>query len=270
MVGILLLIIAIGGILAAIAGAVIGLSFIGQTAASLTEAATSEPELLNTVRATLVQAQGALSSLVSGLDTMSQVIAGAAEALDTAGTMLEEFSAVSDTGIPQALDEVKSIVGEVGKAAQKLEELLDKLSTFSFGLLDLDAGDDIAIAQPISQLHDTLSTLSGDVQGIEGDLKVIAGQLKPASRDLLVLSEDVSKLSADLAGFAPILDRYIEVIDGLRGSTGQAVEAVERLKSASQTILVVAMAWIALTHLTPLYLGWELVSGKRTRAPKPQ
>ena len=113
--------------------------------------------------------------------------------------------------MPEVIDAVQSVMADVAKAVENVDTAINILNTLSFGLLDINVGDQLsAVSTPTAQMATSLSNLSGDVQQLERDLKRIAESLAPLARDALALSSDMTTLNDDLQGFA---DRVVELLD---------------------------------------------------------
>jgi hypothetical protein len=88
--------------------------------------------------------------------------------------------------------------------------------------------------------------------------------LDDISQDVLTLADSVGTIKTQVAEYSNLLDQYIAQIDNI-GATISDVDAnLDSQLGSVKTIIIVAMIWILLAQLTPLYLGWELVAGKRS------
>jgi methyl-accepting chemotaxis protein len=262
-IGILLLVVGIAGIVLVVLGAISGARALGHLATGVREALPQVVEILDTVQATLIQVKTTLGTLTEGLGTLSGTLANASQVIESTGALAEQIVQTVGQDVPDRIDEVQSVLVDVGRAAETIDNALSALSKLSFGMLDINIADGVPLAKPVNELGTSLSNLSRDVQNVESSLSSFAQAAKPIGQDLKTLSRDLTTLSADLEGFVPLIDSYMTAVDGVREDVGQAGAEIDRLERTLKTILWIGALWIGLLHITPLYLGWELVSGHR-------
>ncbi len=262
-IGILMLVVGIAGIALVILGAILGARAMGQLATDVREALPQVIETLDTVQATLVQVKTTLGTLTAGLGTLSGTLTNASQVIESTGALAEQIVQTVGQDVPDRIDEVQSVLVDVGHAAETIDDALSTLSKLSFGLLDINITEGVPLAKPVNELGTSLSNLSRDVQNVESSLSSFAQAAKPLGQDLKTLSRDLTTLSVDLEGFAPLIDSYIATVDDVREGVRQAGAEIDRLERTLKTIIWIGALWIGLLHVTPLYLGWELVSGQR-------
>jgi ABC-type transporter Mla subunit MlaD len=262
-IGILLIVVGIMGIALVILGAIFGARAVGQLAADVRAALPQVVETLDTVQATLVQVKTTLGTLTEGLVTLSGTLANTSQVIEATGALAEQVTQMVGQNVPDRIDEVQSVLVDVGSAAETIDSALSALNKLSFGLVDINIADDVPLAKPVSELGTSLNNLSRDVQSVESSLSSFAQAAEPLGQDLKTVARDLATLSADLEGFAPLIDSYIATVDSVREDVAQAGTEIDRLERTLKTVMWIGALWIGLLHITPLYLGWELVSGQR-------
>jgi hypothetical protein len=82
------------------------------------------------------------------------------------------------------------------------------------------------------------------------------------------LADDLNTVNGRINELDPILDEYIRLItttnDNTRQLRAQINEDVQSIKNG----ITLVMVWLAITQIAPLYLGWELVTGRREMEAK--
>jgi uncharacterized protein YoxC len=268
-IGILLLVVGIVGIVLVILGAAWGTRALGQLATELRAALPQVMETLDTVQATLVQVNTTLGTLIEGLGTLSGTLANTSQVIESTGALSDQVAQMVGQNVPDRIDEVQSVLVDVGRAAESIDDAVSALSKLSFGLIDLNIAEGVPLAKPVNELGTSLNSLSRDVQSVESSLISFAQAAKPLGQDLKALSRDLTTLGKDLEGFVPLLDSYSSTVEAVREDLGQAGAEIERLERTLKVIIWVGALWIGLLHITPLYLGWELVSRRRSEPAPP-
>ncbi|MEM7029963.1 MAG: hypothetical protein AAF629_10395, partial [Chloroflexota bacterium] len=100
-----------------------------------------------------------------------------------------------------------------------------------------------------SQLQETESTLTSNLATIKGDTDAIA--------------QDVADIRGQVDGFIPLLDQYISSVGGIQGEIDGINSNLGNILGSVRTAVMVLFLWLILGNLAPLYLGYELVTGKR-------
>ena len=109
-------------------------------------------------------------------------------------------------------------------------------------------------------LSDNLLTLSGRLRGLEAYSDT---NLDTISQDVLALAGSVGTIKTQVAEYSNLIDQYIANIDNISATISSVDANLDSQLGSVKTIIIVAMIWILLAQLTPLYLGWELISGQR-------
>ena len=77
------------------------------------------------------------------------------------------------------------------------------------------------------------------------------------------MSRDLDTINSRIADVGPLLDDYVRIVTETNDFIGQTRASLSRQLYMVKLVVTVAMIWIGLTQIAPLYLGWELVTGRR-------
>ena len=209
------------------------------------------------------------------------VLSGQLEVLSDQLRALEPYADFPTETISQDIMALSKDVGAVNTQVDEFVKLSGQLEVLSSQLramepyaeVDYEAisrnllalsGDMGAINQQIGELvklTPQLEALSSQLRTLEPYIEDVS--LAVIGDDIIVLSEDVAAINAQAKGFIPLVDEYIAVVDELNASISQVQANLDRQLGLARTIIIIAAIWILLAQLTPLYLGWELVAGRR-------
>ena len=101
------------------------------------------------------------------------------------------------------------------------------------------------------------------LRGLEDELSATNANLGSLSADLQATSDDLGKINSRIGELGPLLDQYSALIDQISDLVFQ-IEAqlgprLELIRLGSIVLLIA----FAFSQLAPLYLGWELLTGRR-------
>ena len=89
--------------------------------------------------------------------------------------------------------------------------------------------------------------------------------LETVSQDIRTLADDLQTVNGRINEFDPILDEYLVLVTDINDSTRQMRAQIEDESARLKNGITLAMVWLALTQIAPLYLGWELLTGRRDK-----
>jgi hypothetical protein len=97
-------------------------------------------------------------------------------------------------------------------------------------------------------------------------INVTNGNLQTVSQDIRTLADDLSTVNGRINELDPILDEYIRLITATNDNTRQLRAQINDDVQSIKNGITLVMVWLAITQIAPLYLGWELVTGRRETA----
>jgi uncharacterized protein YoxC len=267
-IGVLMLVVGIVGIVFSVAGIPIGWRVVDQTAAGLEETLLLVSRSLDAVEANLVQAKTMLEGVNQGLDTVVTTATDAGQVLESIGSLLDGVSETVGEDVPKAIDSVQSTISQVAAAARAVDTTLGALSRISSFLgINVDAAT--PLEEPVREIGSVLDDLSDDITSLEDDLDTTAGHLETSGEDAQHIAEDLAVLNEDLGGFVALLDEHIAIVRDASSAVHQTQATVGRWRVAVKAGIGFILIWVGLSQVTPLYVGWELMAGRRSGpAPK--
>jgi len=180
-------------------------------------------------------------------------------------------------GIQGALPNMIQVAGVIDGTLRTLSSVgIDRTIPLPFGgsiPLKFDLGIDYS---PVSSFDDSLRGFQTSLRGLPESLRSLESDLQTTNANLATLSTDLQATSDNLATIndrvgevVPIIDQYLTLIDNLSTTVGRVSADVDRQLDTLRLITMVGLIFLALSQLAPLYLGWELLSGRRGRVSVP-
>ncbi len=271
--GAVMILVGLAGLAFSIAIAVYGPRFFDTAFQQLDANLTAISANLETVEETFTLTKGIVDEVGNGLSTVAVIAEGAAETVDSTRPMLTELAQVVSRDVPSSLEAVESALPAMSRAAGLIEDTLTTLSELSIeqrilGIpirfdLGLDYAPDARMDQSIGELGASLEGVPERLRELEEDIALADDSLQAISGDVAAVSSDLQAIDRRIAEVQPLLDEYVQIIN-------DALHLVQRTQGSLGTILdalklglILVMVWLALSQLVPLYLGWELVTGRR-------
>ncbi len=233
---------------------------------------------LDTARGTLELARDSLGDVDGGLATAVTATAGAARTLDESRPLLDNVAIVTTQEIPEAIEGMQTALPNLIEVAGVIDRTLTTLSSVGidqtiplpFGgsiPLKFDLGIDYNPTTPFDEslrvFEASLVGLPESLRGLEDDLATTNANLASLSADLQATSDNLATINTRMGDLSDLFDQYVLLVDNV---TGLLAQLETQLAPRLELIRIVAIALLialGLSQLAPIYLGWELLSGRR-------
>jgi hypothetical protein len=262
----------------ALAGAYFVGDVIDNLADGLSSTLTLAVQSLDSARDTLDLARATVDDVHGGLDTAVAATANASRAIADSRPLLDNVAAVTTQEVPEAVEGIQAALPNMIQVAAVIDDTLTTLSSIGidrqiplpFGgsiPLQFDLGIDY---NPTTSFDDSLrvfeASLTGlpeSLRGLEDDLRATNDNLALLVNDLQATSDNLTTINTRIGEMLPLLDQYATLVDQLSQTVTEAQSQVgDRLELVRVGAIALLIA-VGLTQLAPLYLGWELVAGRR-------
>lgn len=234
-------------------------------------------DTLGNVSLTLEQTKATIAEANNALDTATEATLNLSKTMNDMAPLMDSTTQVVSEDVPGNIEAVQAAIPNIVQVAGVVDNALTKLSDFGFEQTipipfnPITFGFDLGIEyEPEEPFDETISALGDSLEGMPEELRSLQGDLEILSADLDVLAGNIDTAAGDIdaineqvALFIPILDEYLRIVgqidDSLEGVRAQLFAQLDTVKMA----LVALLVFLSLTQLAPLYLGWELLTGKR-------
>lgn len=225
---------------------------------------------LEQTRATVVEVNGALENAAVATTNLSLTMSDMQPLLESSATVVTE-------DIPGNIEAIQAAIPNITRVAGVIDDVLTRLSAFRIDqtipipfnpiTLQFDLGIDYAPEEPfdasIEELGTSLEGMPEELRSLETDLDNLAADLELLTGNIDTAATDIEDINAEVALFIPIIDEYLDLISQSQQSLAVLQEqAVSQLQVLGD-FLVFIFVLLAVTQIAPLYLGWELITGRR-------
>ena len=228
-----------------------------------------------------------LSQDVTAIDTQIDEFVEVAGQLEVLSSQLRALEPYGDIGAEAISRDILALSRDVAAFDDQIDEFVaitGQLEVLSGQLRALEPYAQVdyeTISQDVLALSKDMGAINqqiDEVVKITAQLEVLSSQLRALEpyadldfeaigQDIVRLSEDVGAINEQIDGFVTLTDQYIGFVDEINSAINQAQANLDRQLILAKIVIVVAMIWILLGQLVPLYLGWELVTGRRDDKP---
>lgn len=273
LVGLIIILVGLGGIVLSVIGLTAAPRTIDTIGDSLEANLVLVSESLDTVQNTLLLAQSTITEVTGGLDTVEESAVHLGQTLNQTRPLLDQVSTIASDEVPQSLDAIQATLPDLVQVAAAIDDTLSILNRFRvdqqiLGIpIKFDLGIDYDPAVPfdesVSQIGRSFETLPGQLRDLDEYVVVANDNLALISEDVLAISGDLDGVNGRIAELDPLLEDYLRIVVELNDSTRQTRQIILGELNALRRIITIALAWVALSQLAPLYLGLELLRGRR-------
>lgn len=271
--GVFMLLIGVLGIALSVAGMIVTQRLVDEMASGIDANLTLTLESMDTVRESLLLTQDTVAEINDGLDTVETTADDVAQALENTKPLLQEISDVTSEEVPDSLETVQESIPALLEVATTIDETLYLLSDFRIdqqilGIplrwdLGVNYDPEIPFATSVEELGGSLEGLPAQLRSLQVYVDVAEENVDTIGADVTEIADSLQAVNENVAELDPLLNEYLvtvtEFSDSLRETRTTLAEQVRMAKR----VLTLLLAWIGLIQVVPLYLGWELVTGRR-------
>lgn len=268
-----MLIIGLTGIVLSIAGARVGRRLIADLGTSLDNNLQLTVSSLETVNESLQLTKVTVRQISQGLDTMETTADNAATSLSQTRPLLQRISQITSDDLADTLDTLQAGMPDLVEVAASIDETLTLLSRFRIdrtilGIplrydLGVDYDPEVPFAQSVEEIGTSIEGLPGQLRTLETSFEVTNDNIETISSDMADIADDVATINDSVANLEPLLDELGAAVTEFSDSTRQTRTTVRQQLETFETVWTFVMIWLGLTQIAPLYLGYELLSGRR-------
>lgn len=273
--GILMILIALIGVILSVAGTYVVWSMVDGLGVGLDNTLGITSDGLDTVANSLLLAKATVEDVTHSVDTVQITTGNLSTTISDTRPLLNQVTLVATEDVPNSIQAVQETMPNVAAVAGSIDDTLETLSTFEFSqsFLGIDIGFDLGIEyEPEEPFEESISQVGGSLDGVPDRLRGLEPFLTTTNENMRIISENVETLAADLGNInenieniQPLLDDYLDLVYRTNDLIGQTRRGLQDQLRPIKTIVMILFIWIGLTQVAPLYLGWELVSGSRSR-----
>jgi hypothetical protein len=271
--GVVMLLMGLLGLALSVVGAINSPRLIDNIGRGLETSLVLTSQNLDTAKETLLLAKTTMGQVNDGLDTVESAALNVSQTISETRPLLNEVSQVVSHDLPHSLEAFQAAVPDMAQAAGIIDDTLTTLSNLRIDQrilgfpLRFDLGiryaPEVPFDESVNRIGESLEGVPARLRGLEEYMDVTDANLEIISQDLVVMSKDLDALNDGLADVEPLLDDYIRAATEAGGVIEQTRANLSTDLETAKLVVMGLMIWIGFTQIVPLYLGWELITGRR-------
>lgn len=209
------------------------------------------------------------------LDSAVESSEATVETLDAIRPAVKELSNIIALGLPDSIEAVQAAMPAVEQASSAIDATLRTLAAFewsatipiidyelAFGL-GVEYDPPVPLDESVAQVSAALEELPSHLTEIEVGLETTHDSLGQTAASIENAAENLATVSRGLSATSASLEEYNDLIDRATDRLRQMRWNVRENIRLARLALGMALAWLALSQLAPLYLGCTLLSSTR-------
>ena len=272
-IGFIIILVGVGGILLAVAGAIYLPQAIDNIATNLDETLLLTSASLDNVGDTLLLAKTTIEDVSTSLDTVEMTLDNLGQTLNNTTPLLDQITAVTSNEVPESIEALQIAIPDMAQVAAIIDDTLSTLNRFrideSFLGIDInynlgiDYNPDVPFDETVLSLGEGLEGLPGSLRSLQVYMNVTKSNLEEVSSGLFQIADDLGAVNGRISEIDPLLNEYLRIVTQTNDNTRALRTEIGSQLETISSVAKVVMIWLALSQLAPIYLGWELLAGKR-------
>jgi chromosome segregation ATPase len=264
-VGLLLIIAAVGGMLFSI----IGLVTIWRVESNITTGIQNMVTLLNNTMATTAQGmvvtKESLRASVDTIGNLQTTMETVAQTINSTNPMVDDIAAMMEEELPSTIEATQQSLATAQESARVIDGLLGSLSNIPLIGAGIGYNPEVPLADALGQVGSSLEGLPESFASMEDNLRNTQSNLQTFEADMTVMAQSIGQIQSSVAQYEQVVDGYATSIDQIQQ---QLAAFSARIPSISRTLvwaLTAFLVWMALMQLGLFTQGWELVTESAQR-----
>ena len=275
-IGFIMLITGLLGLVLAITGIFLGRQAIDQIGVGLNNTLTLTLDTLGTVEDTFALTKTAVDQASASIATVEMTTAGLSQTIGDTQPLVNQLSTVAASEVPNSVEAIQVSLNSSAELARQVDNTLRSLQDFQFAQsiplplgqsidlnfdLGIDYDPDTALDESLVGIAESLDGVSTELRNLEPIFEVNAANLGMMSDNVQLISEDIAAINKVVADINPLLDQYVDTILQIANGVEQVQANLTSYLQIAKNVVTALMVWLAILHLGPLFMGWELISG---------
>lgn len=265
LIGVLLILAAIGGLIFSIAALSIIWSAQGTMTTNLQTTIDLLVQTLETTTQGLVVTQQSLQNSVDLIGNLQSTVETTAKAINSTNPMVDEIGRLMSEELPDTIRSTQTALLTAQQSAATIDTVLRAMSGIPLIGPSIGYDPDVSLSDALGEVAQSLENLPNSFIGMQENLENTQSNLQTFEADLTVMAASVGQIQSSVA-------QYDQVIGGYQASLDQVIAQLEALSANLPNIvrmlsfgLTAFLVWMAIAQLGLFTQGWELLTENRQR-----
>ncbi len=256
--GVAMIAIGCAGIVASIAGVVVGQRVVGQVDDSVDDTLVLTADALTAANDSVAVTRSILDTLRSSVVTVTATIDTLQTSIDDSASVVGDVGVLSGGALPDTLEAIGQLMPAIESTAASIDATLRALSAAPFGP-DYDPA--VPFDAAIGDVADAIGPLPEQLRALSARLEELSGSSEDISAALTSMRANLTTLDEQLVDVGAILDRYAATAADAEALARRSRDDLGASVTAARVMLVVLALVFASGQIVPIWLGRQLMSG---------
>jgi uncharacterized phage infection (PIP) family protein YhgE len=265
-IGILLILTAIGGLVFSAFGLVNVWHLKPNATSSLLKGLDVLSNTLDTTAQGLVVAQESLDGAIDSMIAMQSTVKTIADTMQTTEPMVTSFAKLMGEDMPNTITATQTSLVTAQASAQVIDTVLNALSIIP----GLDYKPEVPLHTALGQVSDSLNSLPDTFAEIETSLTDVQHNLKKIQIDLTLLADSIHQIETSMTQARSVINQYQISVANVQKELARLKTNLPGMVNGLVLALTVFFVWMAVAQLGLLTQGWELIHKKGEETVLPE
>ncbi len=270
LIGLILILAAIGGLLISI----LGLVAIWRIHPNLTQNLQTGVDLigqtLETTAQGLIITKEALASSVETIGNLQATIETTASTISSTQPMLEEISTMLKNDVPNTIQATQQTLLTAQQSAQVIDGVLMTLSSIPLIGSSIGYNPEIPLSDALGDVAESLQDLPDSFTRMADSMKTTQSNVQTFEADLSVMAGSVGEIQTSVAEYEKVISGYQASLDQVQAQLDTLSTNLPQIVRTAVIGLTVFLVWLAIAQVGLFTQGWELLTESAPRRAKPE
>jgi len=267
-IGLFLIVAAVGGLIFSIAGLVLAWRVESRVTAGMQNFVDVLSQTLQTTSQGLTITQQALKSSVDTVSSLQTTVQTTAKTIKSSGPMVDEISNLMTTDLPNTVKSTESSLRTAQESAKVIDSVLSTLSSIPLIGSGIGYNPQVPLDQALGQVADSLTDLPDSFANMADSLKASSSNLETFQADLSVMAESIGEIEKSVAQYESVVGNYQKSLDNLNSNLSNIKGSLPNIVRSALIGLTIFLVWMVIVQFGLLTQGLELMFEERPARKK--
>jgi methyl-accepting chemotaxis protein len=258
-IGLFLIVAAIGGLIFSIAGLVLVWRVESQATKGLQNFVDVLSQTLETTGQGLAVTQQALKSSVDTVSALQTTFQTTATTIKSSGPMVDEISKLMSEDLPKTVNSTESSLRTAQESAKVIDSVLSTLSSIPLIGSGIGYNPQTPLDQALGEVADSLTDLPNSFTNMADSLKNTSSNLETFQADLTVMAASIGEIEKSVAQYESVVANYQKSISQLNSNLSGFKSNLPNIVRTVVIGLTIFLVWMAIVQFGLFTQGVELM-----------
>lgn len=257
-IGITLILAAIGGLIFSVFGVIATWSLKPQVTETLMNGAELANSTLETTSQGLDLARASLTIAISSINALNKTVEATAAAFETTSPMLDSIISLAQEDLPISITGAQNALDSAGQSAEIIDSVLSALTIFNRNLYNPEVPMHVALQQvseSLDNLPETFATMETSMRNAKGNMETIQTEISQ-------IATDIENITSSLEEFDKVISQYLDLVEDLQKKFSKLEDNLPTYVNIAAAVITIFLLWMVVAQLGLFTQGLDLLGIK--------